>query len=62
MHIIHFSLNGCLGRGFSAELVRVQPTEFEFRVRGDATYLALHDYIRSDGETTIDGGSRSNAY
>ena len=44
---------------FSAELVRVQPTEFEFRVRGDATYLALHDYIRSDGETTINGGSRS---
>ena len=44
---------------FSVELVRVQPTEFEFRVKGDASYLALHDYVRSDGETTINGGSRS---
>jgi AraC family transcriptional regulator len=31
----------------------------EFRVKGDAAYLALHDSIRSDGETTIDGGGRS---
>src|ERR1700676_3031517 len=44
---------------FSAELVRIQPTELEFRVKGDAAYLALHNYIRSDGETTINGGSRS---
>ena len=44
---------------FSAELVRVWRTELEFRVKGDAAYLALHDSIRSDGETTIDGGSRS---
>src|SRR3984893_13949659 len=44
---------------FSAELVRIQPTELEFRVKGDAAYLALHDYFRSDGETRIDGGSRS---
>jgi AraC family transcriptional regulator len=44
---------------FSAELVRIQPTEFEFRVNGDAAYLALHDYVRSDGETTINGESRS---
>src|SRR6202048_2590373 len=44
---------------FSAELVRIQPTELEFRVKGDTAYLALHDYIRSDGETTINGGSRS---
>ena len=44
---------------FSAELVRIQPTELEFRVKGDAAYLALHDYVRSDGETTINGGSRS---
>jgi AraC family transcriptional regulator len=28
-------------------------------VKGDAAYLALHDYVRSDGETTINGGSRS---
>jgi AraC family transcriptional regulator len=44
---------------FSAELVRIQPTELEFRVNGDAAYLALHDYVRSDGETTINGESRS---
>jgi AraC family transcriptional regulator len=44
---------------FSAELVRIQPTELEFRVKGDGAYLALHDYVRSDGETTINGGSRS---
>ena len=44
---------------FSAELVRIQPTELEFRVRGESAYLALHDSVRSDGETKIDGGSRS---
>jgi AraC family transcriptional regulator len=44
---------------FSAELVRIWPTELEFRVKGDAAYLALHDSIRSDGKTTIDGGSHS---
>jgi AraC family transcriptional regulator len=44
---------------FSAELVLIQPTELEFRVRGEAAYLALHDYVRSDGETRISGGSRS---
>jgi AraC family transcriptional regulator len=43
----------------SAELIRIQPTELEYRVKGDAAYLALHDYVRSDGETTINGGSRS---
>ena len=44
---------------FSAELVRIWPTELEFRVKGDAAYLALHDSVRSDGETTTNGGSRS---
>ena len=44
---------------FSAEFIRIQPTEFEFRLKADAAYLALHDSVRSDGETTIDGGSRS---
>ncbi|UPT88722.1 AraC family transcriptional regulator [Bradyrhizobium barranii subsp. apii] len=43
----------------SAELVRLQPTELKYRVKGDAAYLALHDFVRSDGETTINGGSRS---
>ena len=45
---------------FSAELVHAWPTELEFQVRGDAAaYLALHDSVRSDGETTINGGSGS---
>ena len=44
---------------FSAEIVRIQPTELEYRVKGDVAYLALHDFVRSDGETTINGGSRS---
>ena len=44
---------------FSAELIRIWPTEVEFRVKGDAAYLALHDSVRSDGMTTINGGSRS---
>jgi AraC family transcriptional regulator len=31
----------------------------EFRVKKDATYLALHNSVRSDGMTTINGGSCS---
>jgi AraC family transcriptional regulator len=46
---------------FSAEIVRiVQPTELEYRVKSDAaSYLALHDMVRSDGETTISGANCS---
>jgi len=44
---------------FSAELIRARPTELEFRVKADAAYLALHDSVRADGETVIDGGARS---
>jgi AraC family transcriptional regulator len=44
---------------FSAELVRVPPIELEFKVKADATYLALHDSVRTDGETTVDGGCSS---
>ena len=44
---------------FSAELVRARRTEVEYRVKGDAAYLALHDFVRSDGETTINGANRS---
>jgi AraC family transcriptional regulator len=43
----------------SAELVRIQPSELDYRVKGEAAYLALHDFVRSDGETTINGGGRS---
>jgi AraC family transcriptional regulator len=44
---------------FSAELVRIRPTELGYQVKAAAAYLALHDFVRSDGETTINGGSRS---
>jgi AraC family transcriptional regulator len=44
---------------FSAELIRIWPTEVEFRVNGDAAYLGLHNSVRSDGMTTINGGSCS---
>jgi AraC family transcriptional regulator len=54
-----FSVKRMLWSWFSAELVHVRPTELEFQVKGDAAYLALHDAVRSDGETTIDGGGRS---
>jgi AraC family transcriptional regulator len=33
--------------------------ELGYRVKADASYLALHDFICSDGETTINGGSPS---
>lgn len=43
----------------SAELIRVRMAEFEFRVKANATYLALHNSVRSDGETTTDVGGCS---
>lgn len=54
-----FSIKRMSWSWFSAELVRVGPMELEFSSKGDAAYLALHDSVRSDGETTINGGSRS---
>jgi AraC family transcriptional regulator len=54
-----FSVKRMSWSWFSAEIVRIQPTELEYRLKGDAAYLALHDIVRSDGETTINGGSRS---
>ena len=54
-----FSVKRMSWSWFSAELVHVRPTELEFKVKGDAAYLALHDSVRSDGETTTNGGSRS---
>src|SRR5882724_545003 len=44
---------------FSAEIVRIQPAELEYRVEGNAAYLALHDAVLSDGETRINGAIRS---
>ncbi|MET4608953.1 hypothetical protein ABIB90_008461 [Bradyrhizobium sp. JR4.1] len=43
----------------TAELVQIRPTELEYRVKADAAYLALHDFLRADGETIIDGRIRS---
>jgi AraC family transcriptional regulator len=55
-----FSVKRMSWSWFSAELVRILPTELEYRVKADtAAYLALHDFVRSDGETTVSGGSRS---
>ena len=54
-----FSVKRMSWSWFSAELVHARPTELEFRVKGDAAYLALHDSVRSDGETTINGRSCS---
>jgi AraC family transcriptional regulator len=44
---------------FSAELIRIRPTELGYRVKEDTAYLGLHDFVRTDGETTINGGNRS---
>jgi AraC family transcriptional regulator len=54
-----FSVKRMCWSWFSAELVRIRPTQLGYRVRGEAAYLALHDFTRTDGETTINGGSRS---
>jgi AraC family transcriptional regulator len=45
---------------FSAEFVRIRSAEVAYRVKGEAAYLAVHDCVRSDGETTINGSGRSN--
>ncbi len=46
--------------GLSAEQVRIsKPQELAYRFQGRAHYLALHDIVRTDGETTIDGIARS---
>jgi AraC family transcriptional regulator len=54
-----FSIKRMYWSWFSAELVRIRPTELGYRVKEDTAYLALHDFVRIDGETTIDGGNRS---
>jgi AraC family transcriptional regulator len=54
-----FSVKRMSWSWFSAELVRVRRAEFEFGVKANAAYLALHDSVRADGETFIDGRGRS---
>lgn len=46
--------------GLSAERVCIsKPLELAYRFQGHTDYLALHDIVRTDGETTIDGFARS---
>ena len=46
--------------GLSAEQARIsKPQELAYRFQGHTHYLALHDIVRTDGETTIDGFARS---
>jgi len=46
--------------GISAELTNIiGARQLGYRVETRAAYLALHDLVRSDGETTIDGFARS---
>src|SRR5882757_11206021 len=47
-------------RGLSAEQVRVVgPTAYDFRVKRSASYVALHEFKRTDGETFTDGPRHS---
>lgn len=42
--------------GLAAEQARIsKPLELAYRFQGHVHYLALHDIVRTDGETTIDG-------
>lgn len=43
----------------SAELSYLTNCEMEYRVQSSAAYIALHDVVRSDGQTRIDGLSES---
>jgi AraC family transcriptional regulator len=46
--------------GISAEFTKISGAcQLGFRVETQAAYLALHDIVRSDGETIIDGLARS---
>jgi AraC family transcriptional regulator len=53
-------INRACWPGLSAERVRIsKPQELAYRFQGHTHYLALHDIVRTDGETTIDGFARS---
>jgi AraC family transcriptional regulator len=55
-----FDINRNHWPGLSAERVRIsKPQELAFRFQGQTHFLALHDIVRTDGETTIDGFARS---
>ena len=53
-------INRAYWPGLSAEQARIsKPLELAYRFQGHTHYLALHDIVRTDGETTIDGFARS---
>jgi AraC family transcriptional regulator len=53
-------INRAYWPGLSAERVRIsKPQELDYRFQGHTHYLAFHDIVRTDGETTIDGFARS---
>jgi AraC family transcriptional regulator len=53
-------INRACWPGLSAEQVRIsKPQELAYRFQGHTHYLALHDIVRTDGETIIDGFARS---
>ena len=57
---VALNINRAYWPGLSAELVRIsKPQELAYRFLGHTHYLALHDIVRTDGETTIDGFARS---
>ena len=57
---VALDINRAYWPGLSAELVRIsKPQELAYRFLGHTHYLALHDIVRTDGETTIDGFARS---
>ena len=54
------SINRAYWPGLSAEQAHIsKPQELAYRFQGDTHYLALHDIVRTDGETIIDGFARS---
>ena len=57
---VALDINRAYWPGLSAELVRIsKPQELAYRFLGHTHYLALHDIVRTDGETKIDGFARS---
>ncbi len=47
-------------KGFSAEINRLPiSTEFEYRLESPNGYIALHNIVRIDGETIVDGSFHS---
>lgn len=53
-------LKRSMGRGFSAERVLIQHNvPFDYKWRGPAHYLAVHDLDLADGETFLNGGLSS---